>query len=382
MQNIFMPRNSTNSISKAIRVRDELFSIFQQVIANDEYASKVILRRSQPYDATTWISAHYIGNECDDEQISMPCHVIIEVNRHDFHQFENTFTITVTKGDKTKIYDNIYQLNSDELKLIHEHAKSVYSKYKPSYFMRNHWFQIWRPRNKNIRIKANFVLLIAFLISAVFFYFIPVLIILWILEIRKPVYILTTGKPLFEPRRLQWLDSWQVNLLNMGDQVDELRKAIFQKLDTHQNMSVEVETVGHWGVDNWIERNQIVVQHRRAMGFVSIEKYDNDLYISWEVHLNNATWAEETISKGTDKISGKKVQVNQVKFGWQDLTEFDVSDANFLSEYIHENIKKIIKLKMVECQIDQEIDFSVTRESRRNTLDRSEEQGKKFKRKS
>lgn len=426
MKNIFIPKNENNSITKAISVRDTLSNKFKNLIENwseKNTNTKVILRQSQIYDEKIWLSVHYAGNDTDNE-ISMPSHIVIEINRHDFHRYENTFTITTTKGDKVKVYNDIYQLDESELSQLHQCAIQPTKKYKPTYKLRKVWYQFWRPRNKNKRVRSNritqslFIVLIFSIIYVsskvgiedtidIIIYYPKYLLsypeiifqwfeisMIWLCAIallilrffKRPAYILTTGKPSFNPRSLLWLDSWQTNVIGLGDKVNDVGKTIFDKLSNHRAMSAEVETIGHWGADDWVERKQIVIQHQRAIAFISVQKYDDDLYVAWEVHLNRAAWTEEKVCKGIDKITKKKVQVNQVAFGYQDLTEFDISDGNFLSEYIHESIKKIIKLKMGEYKIDQEIDFSITRESRREALNTNSPTSKKskssFKRKS
>ena len=118
------------------------------------------------------------------------------------------------------------------------------------------------------------------------------------------------------------------------------------------------------GTDSWVERDQVVVAHRRAIGFVHIEAYGDALFVAWESHLNSASWVEEKLSAGVDKESGLDVVANRVVAGRHQINEYDVSDSNFLSEWIHEAVKQELQLRMAEQKIDQEIDFTVQRESR------------------
>ena len=64
-------------------------------------------------------------------------------------------------------------------------------------------------------------------------------------------------------------------------------------------------------------------------------------------------------------MTGVLVHANQVVPGTQAINEYDVADANFLSEWLHEAIKRELNLKIAEHKIDQEIDFTVQRESRK-----------------
>ena len=79
-------------------------------------------------------------------------------------------------------------------------------------------------------------------------------------------------------------------------------------------------------------------------------------------------WGEETLAQGVDKITGKKVHANRIVWGVQYVDEYDLADSNFLAEWLHEAVKREVKLKMAEHKIDQEVDFTVQRESRKEAL--------------
>jgi hypothetical protein len=69
-----------------------------------------------------------------------------------------------------------------------------------------------------------------------------------------------------------------------------------------------------------------------------------------------------------ERASGVNVVANRVVAGSHRLNEYDVSDSNFLAEWTHEAVKSEVKLRMAEHKIDQEIDFTVQRESRKDAL--------------
>lgn len=104
------------------------------------------------------------------------------------------------------------------------------------------------------------------------------------------------------------------------------------------------------------------------MGFVHVVPYEDVLYVGWESHLNSASWIEEKLAEGIDRVSRFDVVANRVVAGWHRLNEYDVSDSNFLAEWLHEAVKREIRLRMAEQKIDQEIDFTVQRESRTDAL--------------
>jgi hypothetical protein len=53
-----------------------------------------------------------------------------------------------------------------------------------------------------------------------------------------------------------------------------------------------------------------------------------------------------------------------IRAGWQNPTEYDVTDANCLIEWIHGAVTKVVKRAMEEAKIDQEIDFKIQRGER------------------
>ena len=187
---------------------------------------------------------------------------------------------------------------------------------------------------------------------------------------HRRTHILTTGRPLTDPRALIWMDSWQVTIVGLGTAVENLQQAVINRLGTSapSDLVVGVERIGYWGVDSRVERDQLVIRYRHALGFVHLVAYGENLYVAWESHINAAAWAEETLAQGVDKSTGLVVHANRVVSGYKKLNEYDVADSNFLAEWIHESVKREIKLKMAEHRIDQEIDFTVQRESRKDAL--------------
>jgi hypothetical protein len=77
---------------------------------------------------------------------------------------------------------------------------------------------------------------------------------------------------------------------------------------------------------------------------------------------------EQTLQHGVDRRSGKYVVAKRVVEGWQLPNEYDVDDVNFLTEWLHAGIVRVVRLKMEELKIDQEIDFTIQRESRTAAL--------------
>jgi hypothetical protein len=188
-----------------------------------------------------------------------------------------------------------------------------------------------------------------------------------ILRLVYPIVHQRRGqRPMCEPRQLLRFDSWQTVVTDLGSTADILREAILHDLRTgsHPDVAIETERVWHWGLDDKVEREQIVVRFRRALVFVEIHGYGDDLYVDWEAFLNFGVWVEKTIATGFESKTGLLSIVNGVQPGWQKFGEYDLSDMNFALEWTHAVVRRQLKLLMAERKIDQEIDFRIIREER------------------
>jgi hypothetical protein len=121
-------------------------------------------------------------------------------------------------------------------------------------------------------------------------------------------------------------------------------------------------------VDSKVEREQQVASFRRAIAFLRLESYGRDLYVGWDSHVNGGVWVEQDIGQGLDRETGSPVVARRVVQGWQAPTEYDISDTNFLTEWLHACVVNVVKLQLAEYRVDQEIDFTIQRESRSDAL--------------
>jgi len=315
--------------------------------------------------------------------LSLPTSVAVDIERFDFHRFEHTFTVTAQVGARIKKIPGVIALDDSAIDRIHEYIIKPGKKLRLKNRVRQLPWQLWRPINKVRRLRRDWVsigltllgiLLLAVPIVGVLL-MAGVFIWLFLRARRRQIYVLTSGKPVTDPRSLRWMDSWQVSIFGLGGFASAIQQGIINRLSNGgpQGASIKIEKIGYWGTDSWVEREQIVVNHRRAIGFVHVVPYEDELYVAWESHLNSASWIEEKLSSGVDRVSGLDVVANRVVAGWHRLNEYDVSDSNFLAEWINEAVKREIKLRMAEQKIDQEIDFTVQRESRKDALAASSE---------
>jgi hypothetical protein len=99
-----------------------------------------------------------------------------------------------------------------------------------------------------------------------------------------------------------------------------------------------------------------------VMAFVQVDGYGQDMHVGWDGHINLGTWAEVTVAMGTHKATGEPVELRTFATGVHTANEYDYTDAAFLIEWVHAKVTQLVKRKMKEHQIDQEIDFRIVRD--------------------
>jgi len=190
---------------------------------------------------------------------------------------------------------------------------------------------------------------------------------LYVLSKRRTV-VLSSGKPIAEPRELSGVDSWQTVVSGLGPDGKLLRERLLMVLQNQPMAGLQsrVEVIWHWGLDGKVEREQIVVTFRRAILFCQIYQYGQELYVGWDAHLNHGHWVEKTVVTGIHKVSGELTRVNTVRSDWKQFSEYDVTDVNCLVEWTHAKLVRLVKRLMEERKIDQEIDFKILRGERQS----------------
>jgi hypothetical protein len=371
---LFTPRNETNSVSRAEILRDDACARLVARAKND--GLEVIQQRSQAHSPSVWFRIDYLPPPPAPD-LSLPVSVSVEIERFDFHRFEHLFTVTVQIGTRTRKFAGVTALDDSAIDCIHQHLVTPGWKFLLKNRVREWPWQLWRPRNKVQRLRPDWTALVMTLLAIGLgmvplgiFFTIGIFVWLFFRARGRRTYVLTSGKPLTDPRSLRWMDSWQVSISSLGKLASAVRQGIMTRLGSGgpDGANVAVERIGYWGTDRWVEREQIVISHRRAIGFIHVVSYGDVLYVAWESHLNSASWVEQTLTQGVDRVSGLNVVANHVIAGSHRLNEYDVSDSNFLAEWMHEAVKSEVKLRMAEHKIDQEIDFTVQRGSREDAV--------------
>lgn len=185
---------------------------------------------------------------------------------------------------------------------------------------------------------------------------------------RGPRLVRSAGRPLAEPHILSYLDAWQTIVFDAGNDADRIRQralALFGHAD-QKRFTCSVERIWHWGLDEKIEREQIVLRHGRGVVFCQIYGYGSDLYVGWAAHLNVGTWRETAVASGIDRETGKRVNLMAVEPATQSTGEYDLVDLNCLLEWTHAQLTKVLKQYVKEREIDQEIDFTIIRGDRKD----------------
>lgn len=183
---------------------------------------------------------------------------------------------------------------------------------------------------------------------------------------RRPQITRSVVAPDVEPRELRLLDSWQVLIGDLGGDWNEVQLEFFSRVRNAQlpKLRHRVEKMWYHSPRGIEEREQIVLEHGRAILFVHIYRYGDDLYAGWDAHLNRGAWAEKRLAYGIDRGLATPTSVNSLASGSHPNSEYDLVDANTLIEWTHFQIVQVLKHFMALRNIDQEIDFKIQRGQR------------------
>ncbi|MGH7562448.1 MAG: hypothetical protein ACRENB_15680 [Gemmatimonadales bacterium] len=377
MESLIVPRNATNSFTRAEVLRDQLYQRIEREC--QKAGLKVIGYQSPARSGAVWLRFDYDFPQ-DVENLSLRAGLRVSVDRFDYHRFEHQLALEITQGARSRVIVGLIELVDADIQAVNQYlAEGGPFPDLISRRVRIAPWQLWRPRNKVERLRPDWAIVAAWLgVIAVFA--IPRIgplltmagaIGLVVYGRRRRTYILTTGKPLHDPRALVRMDSWTANISRLGARHVDVRATLLEKLRATAEAGIQVEPERIWyrGVDGKVEREQLVCTFRRAIAFVHLEPYGDELYVGWDSHVNAATWVEQTLAQGVDRQSAKPVVANRVVPGWQSPNEYDITDVNFLTEWLHAAMVRVLRLKMEEQRIDQEIDFKIQRESRKAALD-------------
>jgi hypothetical protein len=174
------------------------------------------------------------------------------------------------------------------------------------------------------------------------------------------------------------MDSWQTALEAIGPYGEELRADILQALRSDEQTRIsgrdaihaDEERVWYDGIDGKEERNQIVARLGRAIAFIHVYPYGDNVYVGWDAHINGGTWSEQLVGQGVAPGDGRRARAYGITSSWHTPNEYDIADGNFLIEWVHAVVTRNVKRVLKDHEIDQEIDFTIVRESRQTLAGR------------
>ncbi|CAA6808260.1 MAG: Unknown protein [uncultured Sulfurovum sp.] len=370
-----IPINDKNHILlKVQHKRDEVYRLLEEVAMD----MNIVIRLYQSsIEEEAWVHC-YIGNN-ENLYKSKASSLKIYIKFLPFHIYEVLIDLNLVTSNNIKEFKNIVFFDKDDIKEILKIMTSDDGKIKFNAQCSNSIRHINSLQKEYVKKTYHILNFFPFSI----FYFIYRLMI-----VKTPLCKVTVGKPAYEPRVLVQLDSWQTVIMDMFSIKDELVKELTLKINSlnikEENLKVKKEIIDYWGVNGKEEREQLVCIFNRSYVFIHVYPYGNDLYIGWTANLNYGVWEEYKVASGYTNGYIKNIGLYSIEAAWKEVNEYDVNDMSFLLEIVHSNISQILKRIMKEREIDQEIDFSIVRESRTDALKaekpKEEKSKNKFKR--
>ena len=378
-------RNNTNGLSRTEVIRDQIHELFTEVV-NARHLNVLVLK-SPPFTSPPWVSVQCWVHHASDPALTLRSAVQFNVRSREFHRFDHEIDMVITDDKRNRTIRSIIEFDRSNVENVL--AYLLFETRSLSFGFRRcrAWgIDFWRPLNKPARLGVDpaaimvqvfFVLgicTISFGVGALFLLGGGALA---YANGRRRRHVLSAGKPSQEPRRLIRLDSWQALVRGIGSEQETVIAAIQTELGKVADDSFVLanEQIWYWGVDGKEERVQLVARYRRGIAFIQIYRYGADLFVGWDAHVNCGTWVEKVAGGGYDKSTRELCAVHTIVPGWHTPNEYDVSDTNCLLERVHAAVVQIVKLKLVEHRIDQEIDFKILREPRQNIAGRSDDAG-------
>lgn len=361
-----LPRTQTNAHSKVEAIRDQIFGHF--AAACERLGAQPLLTKTRPFVVPVGLRFECWVPHPDDPSLRDRSGVVLTVHPREYHQHDHVIDIEMEDNFKTRRYTSVVEFGPQHADLIVRHLLRRTRTGSPSFGftrLRTHWWQFWRRRNPVTRLGADWLSITARVLMILVVTF-PFGLGLYLWCRSRRAYVISSGKPAREPRRLERLDSWTTLLPLMGSKEEQVRKTVHASLKESANGTTHIgtETIQHWGVDGVEERRHIAARLRRAEGFVHLHRQGNDLFVGWDTHVNSGTWAEEEIGTGIDPKTGALCRLMTIVAGRHAPGNYDLIDAITLSEWIHAAVVKVVKQILKENTIEHEIDFRIVRGSR------------------
>jgi hypothetical protein len=379
-------RNDSNGLSHAERIRDQIYDTLDRTAAAKQV--EVLILKSPPFTAPPWVRVESWLHHTADSALTLRSSATLSVRPREFHRFPVEIDLAISDDKRNRTFSSLIDFQESDAQRLLDYL--LFEPHAPRLRFRRcrAWpFQLWLPRNKPARlgvdplgVVVSVLLIVGFITLGIGVGAILLLAagLVAYFNGRRRRHVLSAGKPAQEPRQLIRLDSWQTLVKDLGCERDGVLGAIEAELHQPSDDGVTManEHIWYWGVDGKEEREQLVVRFRRGIAFVHVYRYATDLFVGWDAHVNCGTWVEATSGSGYDKATRELCAVHTIEAGWHVPNEYDICDTNCLLERVHVAVSKVIKLKLCEHKIDQEVDFKILREPRQNIAGREAEGAK------
>jgi hypothetical protein len=395
-------RTEHNIVSRAEALRDRIHRSFLDACEAEQVDALVL--KSHPYSQTIWVKLECWLPPDNPSELRERNSVVLTLHPREFHRYEIEIEAAFVDGRRSySLWFLEWNDHAAQQAVRHLLRRSgAASRRKVRLYLkkkRTSHYRIWQETNPVTWGRRDWVaiaLIGLFVVPLLGFVFYgeqlseEVAVSLFLLLLagvtglwldgRRRQFVVSTGKPMQEPRDLVRLDSWQTLAFELAPRLEPIREAVKSEIREAQQAGFYQcdERIWYWGLDGIEERLQTVVTLRRAIAFLHLYAYGGDLYVGWDAHVNRGTWFEYGVGTlRVDPRTGSKIALKSVKVGQQPLTEYDVTDASCLIEWIHGAVTKVVKRELEEQKIDQEIDFSIQRGERKGLAGEEPRAGKK-----
>jgi hypothetical protein len=195
---------------------------------------------------------------------------------------------------------------------------------------------------------------------------------------RREATILSSGRPVEDPRLLRVIDNWGALIRGAKNSENEMKTRVKATLDNAPEMgfSNRFETIEYYSPDGKQSREQLVITRNKVILFFHCYQFGPDLYLSWDSYLNIVTWSDKTSVRGTLGLFGRLVELRDAEKVWTTPTEYDLIEHNSLSAWFHERLRGEIEALATERELTLALDFDVTKSDRSIALSGAQHQAK------
>lgn len=380
------PKIEVNNESLYQRIelqRDEVYRLLCETL--EKFQLKGEITKSPPYDYETSVLIRLWKKEANGGGLQYRGEAKVILTANPIVRYPIVMQLTATSGGRKKTIKRIIKFDERAAYELIGFIATPGQKLRKSSFGRYGWLF---NKNKFIKRPGQFRLKVLGalpVLGGMLFVVHPLvgmlgigLGVLPIIFMGRKERVVSAGRPPQNPRELVRMDSWQSVVIDLGGIAEKIKSEVKHELvdGKHEDAVIENEEVAYLGPTGKAERKQIVISFRRAVAFIEVHGYGNDLYVDWEAYLNLGVWDETSAGYGYDTGCKARVAYKEMTRSLQALNEYDLSDANFLIEWVHACLTRVVRRLIKENKIDQEFDFRIQRSDRRAVLKEGESKAK------